>query len=91
MRVQVSTKVTLGLGGVLIVLLSVFAAVGLYGFAGVSCTMLIIEVIPFLVLAVGVDNIFILVEAYATLDKSESPQGRCVRVLTKLVTRTGKL
>ena len=52
-------------------LLSVFAAVGLYGFSGVPCTMLIIEVIPFLVLAVGVDNIFILVEAYASLDKSE--------------------
>lgn len=69
-----STKVTLGLGGVLIVLLSVFAAVGLYGFAGVPCTMLIIEVIPFLVLAVGVDNIFILVEAYSGLDTSELSQ-----------------
>ena len=68
-KVLMSTRVTLGLGGVLIVLLSVFAAVGLYGFAGVPCTMLIIEVIPFLVLAVGVDNIFILFEAYASLDK----------------------
>ena len=66
----VSTKVTLGLGGVMIVLLSVFAATGLYGLAGVPCTLLIIEVIPFLVLAVGVDNIFILVEAYSTLDKT---------------------
>ena len=71
---QISTKVTLGLGGVLIVLLSVFAAVGLYGFAGVPCTMLIIEVIPFLVLAVGVDNIFILVEAYASLDKGKNEE-----------------
>lgn len=70
-RLLISTKVTLGLGGVLIVLVSVFAAVGFYGYVGVPCTMLIIEVIPFLVLAVGVDNIFILVEAYAGLDRSE--------------------
>uniref|UniRef100_A0A6A7FZJ5 Niemann-Pick C1 protein-like n=4 Tax=Hirondellea gigas TaxID=1518452 RepID=A0A6A7FZJ5_9CRUS len=70
-KLLLSTKVTLGLGGVLIVLLSVFAAVGFYGYVGVPCTMLIIEVIPFLVLAVGVDNIFILVESYASLDKSE--------------------
>lgn len=70
-RLLISTKVTLGLGGVLIVLVSVCAAVGFYGYVGVPCTMLIIEVIPFLVLAVGVDNIFILVEAYADLDRTE--------------------
>lgn len=70
-RLLISTKVTLGLGGVLIVLVSVFAAVGFYGYVGVPCTMLIIEVIPFLVLAVGVDNIFILVEAYAGLERTE--------------------
>ncbi|MPC37079.1 Niemann-Pick C1 protein [Portunus trituberculatus] len=70
-RLLISTKVTLGLGGVLIVLVSVCAAVGFYGYVGVPCTMLIIEVIPFLVLAVGVDNIFILVEAYADLDRNE--------------------
>lgn len=70
-RLLIYTKVTLGLGGVLIVLVSVFAAVGFYGYVGVPCTMLIIEVIPFLVLAVGVDNIFILVEAYAGLERTE--------------------
>ena len=41
---QISTKVTLGLGGVLIVLVSVGAAVGFYGYVGIPCTMLIIEV-----------------------------------------------
>ncbi|KAK3863989.1 hypothetical protein Pcinc_030288, partial [Petrolisthes cinctipes] len=70
-RLLISTKVTLGLGGVLIVLVSVFAAVGFYGYVGEPCTMLIIEVIPFLVLAVGVDNIFILVEAYAGLERNQ--------------------
>ena len=59
---QVESKVTLGLGGVMIVLLSVAASIGIFGFAGVPATLIIFEIIPFLVLAVGVDNIFILVQ-----------------------------
>ena len=57
-------QVTLGLGGVFIVLLSVGASIGIFGFVGVSATLIIFEIIPFLVLAVGVDNIFILVQTY---------------------------
>jgi Niemann-Pick C1 protein len=36
--------VTLGLGGVLIVLASVVCSVGLFGFIGVPATLIIIEV-----------------------------------------------
>nr|UZD10842.1 Niemann-Pick type C1 a [Mythimna separata] len=61
-RLLIDSKVTLGLGGVFIVLASVVCSVGMFGFAGVPATLIIIEVIPFLVLAVGVDNIFILVQ-----------------------------
>ncbi|XP_076325889.1 NPC intracellular cholesterol transporter 1-like isoform X2 [Tachypleus tridentatus] len=60
----IDSKITLGLAGVVIVLLSVVASIGLFCFAGVPATLIIMEVIPFLVLAVGVDNIFILVQAY---------------------------
>nr|CAI5857528.1 unnamed protein product [Callosobruchus analis] len=63
-RLLIDSKVTLGLGGVLIVLASVVSSVGLFGFVGVPATLIIIEVIPFLVLAVGVDNIFILVQTH---------------------------
>lgn len=63
-RLLIDSKVTLGLGGVLIVLASVVCSVGLFGFVGVPATLIIIEVIPFLVLAVGVDNIFILVQTH---------------------------
>lgn len=35
-------------------------------------TMLTIEVIPFLVLAVGVDNLFILVHTYQRIDKKKA-------------------
>lgn len=59
-RLMIDSKITLGLGGVTIVLASVVCSVGLFGFAGTPATLIIIEVIPFLVLAVGVDNIFIL-------------------------------
>lgn len=63
-RFMIESKVTLGIGGVVIVLLSVGASVGLFGFIGVPATLIIFEIIPFLVLAVGVDNIFILVQTY---------------------------
>ncbi|XP_053611074.1 NPC intracellular cholesterol transporter 1 isoform X2 [Plodia interpunctella] len=62
-RLLIDSKVTLGLGGVLIVLASVVCSVGIFGYGGVPATMIIVEVIPFLVLAVGVDNIFILVQS----------------------------
>ena len=48
----------------MIVLLSVAASIGVFGFANVPATLIIFEIIPFLVLAVGVDNIFILVHTY---------------------------
>ncbi|XP_043226344.1 NPC intracellular cholesterol transporter 1-like [Amphibalanus amphitrite] len=60
----VDSKVTLALGGVIIVIFSVLASLGVYALIGVAGTLIVIEVIPFLVLAVGVDNIFILVQAY---------------------------
>ncbi|XP_055682860.1 NPC intracellular cholesterol transporter 1 isoform X2 [Lutzomyia longipalpis] len=63
-RILIDSKITLGLGGVVIVLASVVSSVGLFGFIGVPATLIIVEVIPFLVLAVGVDNIFIMVQTH---------------------------
>ncbi|CAH8648930.1 unnamed protein product [Dicrocoelium dendriticum] len=68
---QVDMRITLGLGGVLIVILSVVASVGLWSYIGTPATLIIIEVIPFLVLAVGVDNIFILVHGFE-LDNADA-------------------
>ncbi|KAF9468969.1 patched family-domain-containing protein [Collybia nuda] len=55
------SKFTLGLFGIALVVLSVSSSVGLFSMLGVRVTLIIAEVIPFLVLAVGVDNVFILV------------------------------
>ncbi|XP_076084000.1 NPC intracellular cholesterol transporter 1-like isoform X2 [Mytilus galloprovincialis] len=63
-RLLIDSKITLGLSGVTIVLLSVAASLGTYSYFGIPATLIIIEVVPFLVLAVGVDNIFILVQTY---------------------------
>lgn len=49
-----------GLWGIVIVLLSVSTSVALFSAFGVKVTLIIAEVIPFLVLAIGVDNVFIL-------------------------------
>ena len=57
----ITSKVSLGLFGICLVILSVCSSVGLFSLIGVKVTLIIAEVIPFLVLAVGVDNVFILV------------------------------
>ncbi|XP_078473552.1 NPC1-like intracellular cholesterol transporter 1 [Lampetra planeri] len=60
-RVLIDSKVTLGLGGIFVVLASVAAAMGVFAYAGVPSSLVILEVVPFLILAVGADNIFIFV------------------------------
>ncbi|KAF7355103.1 SSD domain-containing protein [Mycena sanguinolenta] len=57
----IGSKFLLGLFGISLVILSVSSSVGFFSFVGVKVTLIIAEVIPFLVLAVGVDNVFILV------------------------------
>jgi hypothetical protein len=42
----------------------VACSLGIFSYIGAPLTLIVIEVIPFLVLAVGVDNIFILVQTY---------------------------
>ncbi|XP_006903115.1 PREDICTED: niemann-Pick C1 protein [Elephantulus edwardii] len=63
-RLLVDSKISLGIAGILIVLSSVACSLGIFSYIGVPLTLIVIEVIPFLVLAVGVDNIFILVQTY---------------------------
>lgn len=66
----VQSKFTLGIVGIVIVLMSVSASVGLFSAAGVRATLIIAEVIPFLVLAVGVDNIFLIVHEFERVNFS---------------------
>ena len=57
------TRFMLGFGGIVIIALSVASLAGIFAYAGLKSTLIIAEVIPFLVLAVGIDNIFLIVNA----------------------------
>lgn len=82
----VDSKVVLGLSGVIIVLISVGASLGFYSYMGIPSTLIIVEVVPFLVLAVGVDNIFILVQTYQREPRmnGETVENVLIRVVGKV-------
>lgn len=58
------SKFLVGLGGILVVGCSVLASMGFYSWIGIPSSLVILQVVPFLVLAVGADNIFIFVLEY---------------------------
>jgi Niemann-Pick C1 protein len=80
----VQSKFTLGVVGILIVLMSVSGSVGLFSAAGVKVTLIIAEVIPFLVLAVGVDNIFLIVHEFERVNVSHPDEEIDVRIAKAL-------
>ncbi|CAK4207881.1 unnamed protein product [Aphanomyces euteiches] len=54
-------KFLLGFLGIALILLSVVTTIGLFSWCGAHVQVVIMEVVPFLTLAIGVDNIFLLV------------------------------
>ncbi|KAM8865003.1 NPC1-like intracellular cholesterol transporter 1 isoform 2-T2 [Synchiropus picturatus] len=63
-RILVDSKFLVGFGGILVVGCSVLASMGFYSWVGIPSSLVILQVVPFLVLAVGADNIFIFVLEY---------------------------
>ncbi|KAH7523402.1 hypothetical protein FEM48_Zijuj06G0007300 [Ziziphus jujuba var. spinosa] len=80
----ISSKVLLGLSGVVLVMLSVVGSVGFFSAIGVKSTLIIMEVIPFLVLAVGVDNMCILVHAVKRQPMELPLEGRISNALVEV-------
>ncbi|KAL3514868.1 hypothetical protein ACH5RR_027585 [Cinchona calisaya] len=80
----ISSKVLLGLSGVMLVFLSVLGSVGFFSAVGVKSTLIIMEVIPFLVLAVGVDNMCILVHAVKRQPLELPLEGRISNALVEV-------
>lgn len=80
LRLFVLSRGALGAGGVAIVAASVGGALGAVSWAGLWSTLIIMEVIPFLVLAVGVDNMFVLAHALGRQVRGR-PGGRGVTVV----------
>lgn len=59
----IATRALLGFQGVVIVGASVAVAFGIAAWIGLHITMIVTEVVPFLILAIGVDNMFIISKA----------------------------
>jgi Niemann-Pick C1 protein len=84
----VQSKFMLGIAGIAIVLMSVSASVGLFSAMGIKVTLIIAEVIPFLVLAVGVDNIFLIVHEFERVNISH-PDGEVHERMGRALGRMG--
>jgi len=84
----VASKFTLGVIGIVIVMMSVSASVGLFSACGIKVTLIIAEVIPFLVLAVGVDNIFLIVHEFERVNVSH-PDDEVETRIAKALGRMG--
>jgi predicted RND superfamily exporter protein len=67
----VRSRFLLGLLGIAIVLASLAAALGLLAFLGLHTTLIVWEVVPFLILAIGVDNMFIISREFDRLRRQQ--------------------
>ncbi|KAK3291380.1 patched family-domain-containing protein [Chaetomium fimeti] len=76
----VESKFTLGVVGIVIVLMSITASIGLFSWVGLRATLIIVDVIPFIVLAVGVDNIFLIVHEFERVNISHPDDAVEVRI-----------
>lgn len=57
------TRILVALGGILVVILSFLGSIALVSFLGIKLSLISSEVVPFLILAIGVDNMFIILGA----------------------------
>lgn len=68
----VKSRCLLGLSGVAVVLCSVLGGLGICSAMGISASLIVMEVVPFLVLAIGVDNMF-LIAAEEEMQQTDLP------------------
>jgi Niemann-Pick C1 protein len=59
----VYNRFILGFAGITVVMFSLISAIGISFYMGMSLTMISAEVVPFLILAIGVDNMFLISRA----------------------------
>ncbi|KDO35356.1 hypothetical protein SPRG_00205 [Saprolegnia parasitica CBS 223.65] len=69
-------KLTLGFCGILLILLAVVSTIGLFSWAGAAVQIVIMEVVPFLTLAIGVDNIFLMLHEIRRVQDDATHHGQ---------------
>ena len=57
------SKILIAVGGILIIITSFLCSISIVSLLGVKMSLISAEVVPFLILAIGVDNMFIIVGA----------------------------
>ena len=60
---KVHSKYALGFSGIFVVISSLISAIGITFYLNIKLTMISAEVVPFLILAIGVDNMFLITRA----------------------------
>jgi Niemann-Pick C1 protein len=65
----IHTKFGLGIAGILVVIGSLLTGIGLTFYWNQKLTMISAEVVPFLILAIGVDNMFLISRAEREIPK----------------------
>ena len=63
----VYNRFALGVLGITVVIFALVSSIGLTIYGDVPLTMISLEVVPFLILAIGVDNIFLISRAEAVV------------------------
>ncbi|XXQ39258.1 SSD domain-containing protein [Plasmodiophora brassicae] len=77
-----STRALLALVAIGVVILSIVSAVSICAIGGVEITLIIGDVIPFIVLAIGVDNVFLIFKAFSTQPKRLAHEERLANALS---------
>jgi predicted RND superfamily exporter protein len=81
----IHTKFGLGIAGILVVIGSLLTGIGLTFYWNQKLTMISAEVVPFLILAIGVDNMFLISRAEREIPKFvESTEQRIAFALKEI-------
>ncbi|KAL4711125.1 hypothetical protein ACJJTC_009496 [Scirpophaga incertulas] len=66
------SKIMVAVASILIVVAAIFCSMGAMGYTNVTLTLLAINVIPFFVLSVGIDNVFLMINTIHDIDSNLS-------------------
>lgn len=66
----IDSKIMVAVCSIIVVLNSIFCALGVMGYFGVTITVFAINVIPFFVLSVGIDNVFLMVNTLHSIQSN---------------------